>query len=187
VTGLDKGDLLVDMGASTERIPKDKTDFIKALAKADLAAKEQFKRQHFDKQTPSLAQMPHTTSEPTPASEKKVFTFAEIEKIVKIVDPLKTLKALKEQKKETVFSSEAYKWHQAAELIKSYFKDFKESGVPQTYTHWLKTVLTTADMIESGIYDDVEENLQGLHREWLNLKADAIVGKSESNPADAGE
>jgi hypothetical protein len=72
-------------------------------------------------------------------------------------------------------------------LTKSYFKDFKESGVPQTYTHWLKTVLTTADMIESGIYDDVEKNLQELHREWLNLKADAIVGKSESNPADAGE
>ena len=188
VTGLDKGDLLVDMGASTERIPKDKTDFNKALAKADFVAKEQFKlRQQFEKHVPAIAQNPATISEPAAPSEKKVFTFAEIEKIVKTVDPLKTLKALKEQKKETVFSSEAYKWHQAAELTKSYFKDFKESGVPQTYTHWLKTVLTTADMIESGIYDDVEKNLQELHREWLNLKADAIVGKSESNPADAGE
>ena len=188
VTGLDKGDLLVDMGASTERIPKDKTDFNKALAKADLAAKEQFKlRQQFEKHVPAIAQNPATISEPAAPSEKKAFTFAEIEKIVKLADPLKILKALKDQKKEAVFSSEAYKWHQAAELIRSYFKDFKESGVPQTYTHWLKTVLTTADMIESGIYDDVEENLQGLHREWLNLKADAIVGKSESNPADAGE
>jgi len=175
------------MGASTERIPKDKTDFIKALAKADLAAKEQFKRQHFDKHTPSLAQMPPTTSESTPASEKKVFTFAEIEKVVKLADPLKILKALKDQKKETVFSSEAYKWHQAAELIRSYFKDFKESGVPQSYTPWLKTVLKTSDMIQSGLYEDVEANLQELHREWLNLKADAVVGNSQSEPADAGE
>jgi hypothetical protein len=187
VAGLDQGDLLVVMGASTERIPKDKTDFIKALAKADLAAKEQFKRQHFDKQTPSLAQMPPTTSEPTPASEKKVFTFAEIEKVVKLADPLKILKALKDQKKEAVFSSEAYKWHQAAELIRSYFKDFKESGVPQSYTPWLKTVLKTSDMIQSGLYEDVEANLQELHREWLNLKADAVVGNSQSKPADAGE
>ena len=187
VAGVDKGDLLVDIGASTERIPKDKTDFNKALAKADLAAKEQFKLHHFEKHTPSLAQKPPTTSEPTPASEKKVFTFAEIEKVVKLADPLKILKALKDQKKETVLSSEAYKWHQAAELIRSYFKDFKESGVPQSYTPWLKTVLKTSDMIQSGLYDDVEANLQELHREWLNLKADAVVGNSQSKPADAGE
>jgi len=187
VAGVDKGDLLVDIGASTERIPKDKTDFNKALAKADLAAKEQFKLHRFEKHTPSLAQKPPTTSEPTPASEKKVFTFAEIEKVVKLADPLKILKALKDQKKETVLSSEAYKWHQAAELIRSYFKDFKESGVPQSYTPWLKTVLKTSDMIQSGLYDDVEANLQELHREWLNLKADAVVGNSQSKPADAGE
>lgn len=203
VTGLDKSDLLVDMGASTERVPKDKTDFNKALAKADLAAKEQFKiRQQFEhhaknslpevdpkldeKPAPSLAKMP-ATSEPTAPSEKKVFSIVEIEKIVKLVEPLKTLKAIKDQKKEAVFRSEAHKWRQAAEITKSYFKDFKDSGVPQTYTHWLKSILTTADMIESGRYDSVEAKLMELDLEWLNLKADAIVGKSESNPADAGE
>lgn len=197
VTGVDKGDLLVDMGASTERIPKDKTDFNKALAKADLAAKEQYKlRQQFEhhlknsqqgvdpkleeKNAPSLVQKPASISEPAVPSEKKEFTFAEIEKIVQIVEPLKTLKALKDQKKEAVLRSEAHKWHQAAEITKSYFQDFKDSGVPQAYTHWLKTVLTTAEMIDSGRYDTVEAKLRELDLEWLNLKADNIVGKSES-------
>lgn len=196
VTGVDKGDLLVDMGASTERIPKDKTDFNKALAKADLAAKEQYKlRQQFEHHAKNSLQgvdnkleekhgsspKPAAISEPMVPSEKKEFTFAEIEKIVNLVEPLKTLKALKDQKKEAVLRSEAHKWNQAAEITKSYFRDFKESGVPQAYTHWLKTVLTTAEMIESGRYDAVEAKLKELDLEWLNLKADNIVGKSESS------
>ena len=45
----------------------------------------------------------------------------------------------------------------------------------------MKTVLTTAEMIDSGRYDTVEAKLKELDLEWLNLKADNIVGKSESS------
>jgi hypothetical protein len=199
VTGVDKGDLLVDMGASTERIPKDKTDFTKALAKADLAAKEQHKiRQQLEqarlKSLPqggvdpkseenpsSVVSKPKEPSEKPTHAEAKEFTFAEIEKIVKLVEPLKTLNALKDQKKESVLRSEAHKWRQAAGIAESYFNDFE---VPADYAHWLKTLLVTAEMFETGRFDAIEAKLRELDLGWITLKTDQIVNKSKPSGTD---
>lgn len=187
VTGVDNADLLVDMGASIERIPKDKTDFKQALAKADLAAKEQYKiRQQFEQAhaknvAEAIESKVDEKSSPdklTP-TEPREFTFSEIEKIVKLVDPLKTLKALKGSNKESVLRSEARKWREASEMAKSYFEVFE---VPKEYTRWLKTILLTAEMFETGRFESIEPKLRELDVAWLTFKTDQEVSSSHSKP-----
>ena len=185
VTGVDNEDLLVNMGASTERIPKDKTDFKQALAKADLAAKEQYKiRQQFEQAHAKIvaeAIEPKVDEKSSPdkltPTEPKEFTFSEIEKIVKLVDPLKVLNSLKGANKDSVLRSEARKWREASEMVKSYFEAF---DVPQEYTRWLKTVLLTAEMFETGRFESIEPKLRELDVAWLTFKTDQEVRDSQS-------
>jgi hypothetical protein len=118
----------------------------------------------------------HPPDKLTPA-EPKEFTFAEIEKIVKLVDPLKVLNSLKGANKDSVLRSEARKWREASEMVKSYFEVF---DVPQEYTRWLKTVLLTAEMFETSRFDLIEPKLRELDVAWLTFKTDQEVRDSQS-------
>jgi hypothetical protein len=62
-------------------------------------------------------------------------------------------------------------------MVKSYFEVF---DVPQEYTRWLKTVLLTAEMFETGRFESIEPKLRELDVAWLTFKTDQEVRDSQS-------
>jgi CRP-like cAMP-binding protein len=205
VTGVDKTDLLVNIGGASARIPVAHTDFQQALEEAKRTGKN---AAALRKQAPplpkvaapleSLKKKPESESNasakaPEPPAGPKEATLVQVEEVVEIVGPLKainTLKEIRETPKENskaavvkFLRSETAKWQRAAEKTKSLLKTHE---MTPPYHEWFKKILLVAEMFETERFDLIEPKLREIDQGWLTLKTEDTVQKSTGAALETG-
>lgn len=193
VVGAESSEVMVTMGASTIRIPKENTNFDEALVAANLEAEKDAKAQAVvqwsAKPTPSATPVPKKT-EPLQKSGDSAATdpaLSRIDKIMKMVTPMDTLDDLrsmhksKESAKVAYMRSEAHKWDKAAEAAKECLLNHK---VNTASAKWLRDVILTSEMFATERFDGLELKLRELDSGWLNIKTDFEIYGPEGAPAN---
>ena len=192
VVGVAGDDVLVSMGASTVRIPKENSNFEEALIEANLAAEKGAKRLDALR---AVAAKPSPSATPIPkkVEPQKVETlplaatpFEQVEKIITVVAPLKTLEAMKELQhpsKENArlafMRAEAHIWKKAAEAAK---ESLLSQDLDPTSSKWMRDVILTAELFENERFEGVQGKLKELDSGWLNLKTDFKIYGPEGAP-----
>ena len=192
VVGAEASDLMVTMGASTIRIPKENTNFVQALAEANIEAEKEAKAMiaaHLlAKPTPTATPTPKKIeplgkSEETPASDS---TLDRIDKIIKMIAPIDTLNELRDMKKSkesaktAYMRSEAHKWEKAAEAAKDCLLSQKMNP---SSSKWLRDVILTSEMFAAERFDGLELKLKELDAGWLNIKTDFEIYGPDGAPS----
>jgi hypothetical protein len=193
VVGVAGDDVLVGMGASTVRIPKENSNFDEALLAADLAAEKGAKRLDALR---ALAAKPSPTATPIPKKiePKKVeeedsaavTPFEQVEKIIAMVEPLKTLQSMrelqhpsKENARLALMRTEANTWKKAAEAAK---ESLLSQDMDAASSKWMRDVILTAELFENERFESVQGKLKDLDSGWLNLKTDFKIYGPEGAP-----
>jgi hypothetical protein len=192
VVGVAGEDVLVAMGASTVRIPKENSNFQEALLAANLAAEKGAKRLDALR---TAAAKPSPTATPTPKKvepqnvEEDSATgtpFEQVEKIIALVEPLRTLQAMrelqhpsKENARLAFMRTEANTWKKAAEAAK---ESLLNQDLDQGASKWMRDVILTAELFENERFESVQGKLKELDSGWLNLKTDFKIYGPEGAP-----
>ena len=197
VVGADGPTVLVTMGASTFRIPKENSNFDEALDAAIALAEEKSKAAK--PATPVVPTVPKPS--PTPVAVKAaepathqgdVYAASaespavQIEKMIDLVTPLAALDALrdfrkpgKESARSAFMRTQARKWEQAAETAKNFLRT-QQSDEPTK--RMMKNIVLTAEMFATERYEGIEGKLQEIDAGWLAIKTDIEIYGSEGSP-----
>jgi CRP-like cAMP-binding protein len=200
VVGSDDATVLVTMGASTVRIPKENTNFEEALDAAIALAEEKAKAAKSAVPLAPLARKPSPTpvaaTAPEPGSRQGGVHAAstdspaiQIEKMVNLVAPLKALDALhdfrksgKESARSAFMRTEARKWEQAAETAKNCLRTQEPD---ESAKRLLKNIVLTAEMFATERFDGIEGKLHEIDAGWLAIKTDLEIYGPEGHPKQA--
>jgi len=192
VVGVAGDDVMVGMGASTVRIPKENSNFQEALLAANLAAEKGAKRLYALR---AAAAKPSPTATPMPkkVEPKKVedhpatgTPFEQVEKIITMVEPVKTLEAMrelqnpsKENARSAFMRAQANTWKKAAEAAKA---SLLGQDLDAPSSKWMRDVMLTSELFENERFESVQGKLKELDSGWLNLKTDFKIYGPEGAP-----
>jgi len=197
VVGADDTTVLVAMGASTVRIPKENSNFDEALDVAIALAEEKTKATKPAVSVAPVVQKPSPTPVATTASEPEIHQgdlhaastdspAIQIEKMIKIVTPLKALDALqdfrkpgKESARSAFMRTEARKWEQAAETAKNCLRTQQPD---ESTKRLLKNIVLTAEMFATERFDGIEGKLHEIDAGWLAIKTDLEIYGPDGPP-----
>lgn len=200
VVGVDDATVLVNMGASTVRIPKENSNFDEALDAAIALAEEKAKAAKSAVPPAPVANKPSPTpvaaTAPEPGSRQGGGPAAstdspaiQIEKMVNLVAPLKVLDALqdfrksgKESARSAFMRTEARKWEQAAETAKNCLRTQEPD---ESTKRLLKNIVLTAEMFATERFDGIEGKLHEIDAGWLAIKTDLEIYGPEGSPKPA--
>jgi hypothetical protein len=190
VVGADDTTVLVAMGTSTVRIPKENSNFDEALDVAIALAEEKTKATKPAVSEAPVVQKPSPTPVAATASEPEIHQSGlhtastdspciQIEKMIKIVTPIKALGALqdfrkpgKESGRSAFMRTEARKWEQAAEAAKNYLRTQQPD---ESTKRLLKNIVLTAEMFATERFDGIEAKLHEIDAAWLVIKTDMEI------------
>ena len=194
VVGIDENDVLVTMAGSTVRIPIENTNFDEAVEVAAAHAEEKAKAAKpvvsaTPKPTPAPVSTPaaepesHGETAEAPSTESPV---AQVEKMMKNLNPLKAIEALrdfrapgKESARTAFLRSEARKWEQAAEAAKN---SLRTQSPDQVTKNLLKNIVLAAEMFQTERFEGIERKLHEIDTGWLALKTDLEIYGPEGAP-----
>lgn len=194
VLGVAGNDVIVAMGASSVRVPKENSNFQEALGAANLAAEKGAKRLNAlravaAKPSPSATPMPKKV-EPKKAEENPATgtPFEQVEKIITMVEPLKTLEAMrelqhpsKENARLAFMRAEANTWKKAAEAAK---ESLLSQDMDAASSKWMRDVMLTSELFENERFEAVQSKLKELDSGWLSLKTDFKIYGPEGAPKE---
>lgn len=192
VLGVAGNDVIVAMGASSVRVPKENSNFQEALIAANLAAEKGAKRLDAlravsAKPSPSATPMPKKME--TKKAEEHPATgtpFEQVEKIITMVEPVKTLEAMrelqhpsKENARLAFMRAEANTWKKAAEAAK---ESLLGQDLDAGSSKWMRDVMLTSELFENERFEGIQAKLRELDSGWLSLKTDFKIYGPEGAP-----
>ena len=194
VVGVDENDVLVAMAGSTVRIPIENTNFDEAVEVAAAHAEEKAKAAKpvvsaTPKPTPAAVSTPaaepetHGETAEVPSTESPV---AQVEKMMKNLNPLKAIDTLrdfrkpgKESARTAFLRAEGRKWEQAAETAKN---SLRSQSPDEATKRLLKNIVLAAEMFQTERFEGIEGKLHEIDAGWLALKTDLEIYGPDGAP-----
>ncbi len=187
VLGEEGGDVIVEIGGASKKIPKSNTNFSAALAEAIAnppaptptpapSKKETVQSSPAPKptETPSMEEVP---SGPVTAED-----LSQIVGMVKLLNVLEEVQNLKGASKSAVsrfVKMQEPKWEKAAGSASELLG---RGEVPQDYSEWLTKFIEASKMFNTVRFPLLEKQLSELDREWVTFQARDAVTKPQSSP-----
>jgi hypothetical protein len=112
--------------------------------------------------------------------------FEQVEKIITMVEPVKTLEAMrelqnpsKENARSAFMRAQANTWKKAAEAAKA---SLLGQDLDAPSSKWMRDVMLTSELFENERFESVQGKLKELDSGWLNLKTDFKIYGPEGAP-----